>query len=99
MGGKLRDGAKQFCKDYKGTLRGDARNGVTIAELLRIVGVLQRLKSRNEENRFLAAELRSTLIDGKKRLRPLMGKLVSHPREKPALLTYIGFPLDHYLER
>lgn len=76
-----------------------AEKGVPTGELLRIVGVLQKLKSQDEDNRFLAAELRSTLLDGKKRLRPLMRKIISHLRQTPPLLTYIGFPLEDYVER
>ena len=95
----LRDWARQFCRDYRGTLLRAARKGVPTGELLKIVGVLKRLKSRNEDNRFLAAELRSTLLDGKTRLRPLMREIISHLRQKPAIVTYIDFPLDDYLER
>ncbi len=99
MRGKLHEWAKQFCEDYKWTLLRAAQRGVPIGELLRIVGILQTLKSRDENNRFLAAELRGVLLDGKERLRPLMREIISHLRQKPAILTYIGFPLDHYLER
>jgi hypothetical protein len=95
----LRDWAGEFCSDYEGTLLRAARKGVPPGELLGIVKLLKTLKSRDEDSRRLAEELRATLVDGKKRLRPLIRKIISHLRRKPVLLTYFRFPLDDYLER
>jgi hypothetical protein len=89
--------AAEFCENYRPALLKAYKKKIPIDALLDMIGLLKRREIAGTRQAAESKELRQHLIHAKEKMAPIMRDLARELRQRPAVLTYLGFPLADHL--